>query len=78
MAQATIKEVRSNLKAFIDRAQAGEEIVIARRGKPVARLVPPKRTPGRFPDLSAFRASITLKGEPLSETIIRERREARY
>ena len=30
-----------------------------------------------FPDLSEFRASITLEGEPLSETVIDERRQAR-
>ena len=78
MAEVTIREVRTNLKALVDRAEAGEEITISRRGKQVARLVPPVREPRRFPDLTAFRASIPLRGEPLSETVIRERREARY
>ena len=32
----------------------------------------------RFPDLTEFRASIALKGEGMSETIIQQRREARY
>lgn len=78
MAEVTIREARSNLKALIERAEAGEEIVICRRGKQVARLMPPEREPSRFPDLAAFRASIAVKGEPLSETVIRQRRESRY
>lgn len=78
MAQVTIREARSKLRALIERAEAGEEIVILRRGKQVARLIPPRREPRRFPDLTPFRASIALRGEPLSETVIRERRESRY
>lgn len=78
MAQVTIREARSNLRAFIERAEAGEEIVILRRGKQVARLTPPERETSRFPDLATFRASIAVRGEPLSETVIRERRESRY
>jgi prevent-host-death family protein len=78
MAQVTIREARINLKALIDRAEAGEEIVILRRGRQVARLMPPERQSNRFPDLEPFRASIAVRGEPLSETVIRERRESRY
>lgn len=78
MARMTIREVRTNLRAVIERVAAGEEIVILRRGRAVARLVPPEREPRRFPDLTAFRASVALKGEPVSDTVIRQRRDARY
>lgn len=78
MTRASVKEVRDNLREFLERAEAGEEIVILRRGREVARLVPPEREPKRFPDLAEFRNSIKLKGEPASETVIRMRREARY
>lgn len=41
-----IAEAKAHLSALVDRAAAGEEIVIARSGKPVARLVPlPDRAP---------------------------------
>jgi len=33
-------EAKNRLCALLDRVEHGEEIVIARRGKPVARLVP--------------------------------------
>ena len=39
-AQVNIAEAKAKLSALLDRALAGEEIVIARAGKPLARLVP--------------------------------------
>jgi prevent-host-death family protein len=33
-------EAKTKLSQLVERAQSGEEIVIARNGKPVARLVP--------------------------------------
>jgi prevent-host-death family protein len=36
-------EAKTKLSQLVERAQAGEDIVIARRGKPVARLVPVAR-----------------------------------
>lgn len=78
MSAVTVREARAGFRALIERAQAGEEIVILRRGKEVARLVPPGRKSAAFPDLTAFRASVALAGEPLSETVVRQRRDARY
>ena len=38
--QINIAEAKAKLSELLDRALAGEEIVIARSGKPLARLVP--------------------------------------
>ncbi|HEY0836288.1 MAG TPA: type II toxin-antitoxin system prevent-host-death family antitoxin [Azospirillum sp.] len=35
-----IAEAKAHLSALVDRAAAGEEILIAKAGKPLARLVP--------------------------------------
>ena len=35
-----IYEAKSKLSALLDKAQAGEEVVIARAGTPIARLTP--------------------------------------
>lgn len=78
MLEINIKELRDQLAQFINQVEAGEEIAITRRGKVVARLLPAPKMPPQFPDLTEFRASIKLKGEGMSETIIKERREARY
>lgn len=44
-------EAKSQLSALVDEASAGGEIIIAKAGRPLARLVPlgptPRRTPGR-------------------------------
>lgn len=44
-------DAKTRLSELVDRASAGEEIVIAKNGRPLARLVPipaekPSRTPG--------------------------------
>lgn len=49
--QLNIHAAKTHLSRLVDEAAAGHETIIARNGKPVARLVPlapgnPKRTPG--------------------------------
>ncbi|HEX5947394.1 MAG TPA: type II toxin-antitoxin system Phd/YefM family antitoxin [Acidimicrobiales bacterium] len=51
MAVVNVHEAKTHLSRLLDRAQAGEEIIVAKAGKPVARLVPlesgaPVRRPG--------------------------------
>jgi prevent-host-death family protein len=41
--QFNIAEAKARLSELLDRASAGEDIVIARSGKPLARLTPLKR-----------------------------------
>jgi prevent-host-death family protein len=50
MAQVGMHEAKTKLSQLVERAEAGEDIVIARNGKPVARLVPVART-NSFADL---------------------------
>lgn len=40
MQTVNIHEAKTHLSRFVDQAAAGEEILIARAGKPIARLVP--------------------------------------
>jgi prevent-host-death family protein len=40
MTQIGMHEAKTKLSQLVERAEAGEDIVIARNGKPVARLVP--------------------------------------
>jgi prevent-host-death family protein len=66
MVIANIHNAKTNLSKLIERAEAGEEVVIARNGKPVVRLAPleqpPKSDIPRRPDgLPAWMGS--LKGQ---------------
>jgi prevent-host-death family protein len=54
--QVSILEAKNQLSRLVKRAQAGDEIVIANRGEPVARLVPVAPQTGRSSDLGRGRA----------------------
>ena len=77
MTEINVRDARSNLKALLDRAAAGEEIVLLRRGRAVARLLPPETARRRLPWLGAFRASLHLAGRPLSREVTQARGEER-
>lgn len=53
-----VHDAKTHFSKLLDRAHAGEEIILAKAGKPYARLVPyiepeklPSRQPGRFKHL---------------------------
>ena len=51
MELTNIHQAKTHFSRLVDRASAGEEIIIGKAGKPVARLIPykplkPKRKPG--------------------------------
>jgi prevent-host-death family protein len=84
VSEVSIRDARSQLKALLDRAAAGEEITVTRRGRPVARLVPPATAPRRLPSLARFRASLPPAGgrpaipaaaDPVSTAAIRGRED---
>jgi prevent-host-death family protein len=67
-----IYDAKTHLSELVDRAAAGEEIVIAKAGRPIARLVPlrvaaKQRTAGRW----AARAKIAANFDaPLSADLL--------
>ncbi len=58
MTTVNIHEAKSNLSRLLARVEAGEDVVIARNGKPVARLVALER-PGKR-EFGALRGRIKL------------------
>lgn len=51
MAQVNVHEAKTQLSRLLERAHAGEEIVIAKNGAPYARLVPLDKPRPREPGL---------------------------
>lgn len=47
MAQVDVRDAETQLIDLLRRSERGEEIIIARAGRPVARLVPLVQTPAR-------------------------------
>ena len=63
-----VHAAKTHLSALLERVERGEEVVIARNGRPVARLVPEKpaeRKPGRFKSVCEIPDSVFF--DPLTE-----------
>ena len=79
MENVSIADAKAHLSELIDRVEAGEELVITRRGRAVARLMPerPKKT-GPLPSMDALRARSKFSPIPSEVLIRRMRDENRY
>ncbi len=60
MTQIGMHEAKTTLSQLVERAEAGEDIVIARNGKPVVRLVPLSSTSSLADVFGALRGRITV------------------
>lgn len=66
-----VHEAKTHFSRLLDRAHAGEEIILAKAGKPYAKLVPfsdpskPRRKPGRWPELRNIPSAVWF--DPLSD-----------
>lgn len=79
METVSVSDARRRLSDLVRAAENGQSVTITRRGREVARIVPAEQKPSeRLPDLSDFRASIQVKGKPLSEVVQDIRAEERY
>jgi len=47
MTEVNVQEAKTHLSRLLARVEAGEEILICRAGRPIARLVPARRARGR-------------------------------
>lgn len=67
-----IHEAKTHLSKLLARVMAGEEIIIAKAGKPIARLLPfNDRPPERAPGTAAGKIVISPNfNEPLPEEIL--------
>ena len=72
------KQARAKLSFLLKRVEEGGEVVLLRRGKRIARLVPVGKKQARLPALKEFRASIRVKGEPMSLSVIKGRLKERF
>ncbi len=57
MAAVNVHEAKTHFSALLDRVLRGEEIIIARAGRPVARLVPIEPREPRRPGLARGRVT---------------------
>jgi prevent-host-death family protein len=60
VAQIGMHEAKTQLSKLVERVEAGEEIVITRRGEPAARLVPERRGGGFASLAGAWRGKVKI------------------
>ncbi len=78
MIEVNAKKARGQLSFLLNKVEDGEEVVISRRGRRVARMVSLRESPKRLPSLNDFRAKVKISGKPLSGIVIQSREEERY
>lgn len=68
MKTATVADAKSHLSALLAEVEAGQRVVITRRGKPVACLVPEPRSGGfDWPDLRNWVSAPPMPGLTVAE-----------
>jgi prevent-host-death family protein len=55
MGTVTLAEAKTHLSHLLDRVEAGEEVVITRRGQPIARITPVEKPKQPVRSLAEFR-----------------------
>ena len=79
MTTCTVAEAKAHLSELLARVEGGEELIITRRGRPVANLCPirPVKRPPDWQTIRAFRESMPAV-ETSATDLIREMRDASY
>lgn len=73
MQNVNIHEAKTHFSRLVDAAMQGEEIIIAKAGKPAARLVPLRGTPSRTIRFGALKGEIEIADDfdaPLTEDLL--------
>jgi antitoxin (DNA-binding transcriptional repressor) of toxin-antitoxin stability system len=80
MNAVNVAEAKAHLSELLDRVERGEEVVITRRGKPVARVnrVQEPLEPIDFEAIRALRESTPTQTESAGDFMRRVRDEERY
>ena len=74
MKTATVGEIQKNFSRILREIQAGEEIAVTRRGKPVAKITAlgPKKEI-EWPDF--YREALELRGKAVGDIVIEDRED---
>jgi prevent-host-death family protein len=69
--QINIHDAKTNLSKLIEAARNGEEVIIARNGKPMVRLVAMTKSGFRFGGLEQLKGTVPDFLEPMPEDELR-------
>jgi len=69
MLEVTAAEAKAKLSSLLDAVEAGQSVVITRRGKAIAELVPRRAVRDLLPQLQALKNSLPEQSSSAVETI---------
>ncbi len=78
MVHVTVAEAKTQLSSLLDAVEAGEAVVITRRGKPIAELVPRCSVRDLLPQLAALRETLPEQKASGVETMRALRDDSRH
>ena len=81
MRELPLAQAKARLSALVDEVEAGAEVVITRRGRPVARIVPERRSAAaaqRRSWVEALRRFVATQAVAGDSGVIAMRAEERY
>jgi prevent-host-death family protein len=76
MVQVTVAEAKTQLSSLLDAVEAGQAVVITRRGKAIAELVPRCSVRDLLPQLATLRGSLPEQPTSGVETMLALRDES--
>ena len=76
MKTVTLTGLRRNIRKYFNSVEKGDTVRVLRHGRPIAQIRPDQD--GAGPSWRRPLPRLVLRGEPLSKTLIDERRRARY
>ena len=77
MRTVSVAEAKSNLSEILNQVQDGEEIIVTRRGRPVARIAPVQKPLKPLESRAKFRARVR-KMKSSTKEVIRQMRDEGY
>lgn len=75
MSTVTLAEAKTHLSHLLDQVESGEEVVITRRGQPIARILPVDKPKQALKPLAAFRSSMPRWRKSSTELLAEAREE---
>ena len=74
MKTAAVGDIQKNFSKVLRNITAGEDLIITKRGKPIAKITSlGPRKDIDWPDF--YTEAVEIKGEPLSKTVIKDRED---
>lgn len=74
MGMVTLADAKAHLSHLLDQVEAGEEVVITRRGQPIARITPVEKPKKPLKSLAEFRRNMP-RWRKSSAELLREMRD---